>query len=120
MTQFLTSTMSPDTTFSFDTEALKQKYAEERNKRLHPSGINQYHRVEGAFERFADDPYVADTLQRDPIEEDCDVLMIGGGYGGLLIAARLAEAGIKDIRIVEKASDFGGTWCKFPPNHQCD
>ncbi len=110
MTQSMTSTLSTGTTISFDPKVLKQKYAEERNKRLHPNGIHQYHRVEGTFDQSVDDPYIIEPLKRDPIEEDCDVLVIGGGYGGLLVAARLAEAGVTNIRIVEKAGDFGGTW----------
>ena len=36
--------------------------------------------------------------------------MIGGGFGGLLAGARLREAGVEDIRIIEKGGDFGGTW----------
>ncbi len=36
--------------------------------------------------------------------------MIGGGFGGLLAGARLREAGVQDIRVIEKGGDFGGTW----------
>src|SRR5450432_1087798 len=35
---------------------------------------------------------------------------IGGGFAGLATAARLTEAGVKDVRIIEKGGDFGGTW----------
>ena len=38
------------------------------------------------------------------------MVVIGGGFGGLLAGARLREAGVKDIRIIEKGGDFGGTW----------
>ncbi|MEY3167714.1 MAG: hypothetical protein RLZZ343_1517, partial [Actinomycetota bacterium] len=31
-------------------------------------------------------------------------------FGGLLAGARLREAGIEDIRMIEKGGDFGGTW----------
>ena len=98
------------TTHKFDPQALKQKYAEERAKRLHPDAHHQYHKVSGSFSHYAEDPYVTTPLVRDSIDEECDVLVIGGGYGGLLIAARLAEVGITNVRIVEKAGDFGGTW----------
>ena len=94
----------------FDPNALKQKYLEERNKRLHPDGIHQYHKATGSLGHYVEDPYITDPIERVKIEEDCEVLVIGGGYGGLLVAARLINAGIKDIRIVEKAGDFGGTW----------
>ena len=36
--------------------------------------------------------------------------MIGGGFGGLLAGARLRQAGVESIRIIDPASDFGGTW----------
>ena len=38
------------------------------------------------------------------------MVVIGGGFGGLLAGARLREAGVSDIRIIEKGGDFGGTW----------
>ncbi len=44
-----------------------------------------------------------------------------GGFGGLLVAARLREAGVEDIRIIEKGGDFGGTWYwNRYPGAQCD
>jgi cyclohexanone monooxygenase len=36
--------------------------------------------------------------------------VIGGGFAGLLAAARLREAGVEDLRMIEKGGDFGGTW----------
>jgi cyclohexanone monooxygenase len=42
------------------------------------------------------------------IHEELDVLIIDGGFGGLLAAARLQKVGITNIRIIEKAGDFGG------------
>nr|QQZ49271.1 NAD(P)/FAD-dependent oxidoreductase [Phenylobacterium glaciei] len=38
------------------------------------------------------------------------MVVIGGGFGGLLAGARLREAGVQDIRVIEKGGDFGGTW----------
>ena len=47
--------------------------------------------------------------------------MIGGGFGGLLAGARLREAGIESIRIIEKGGDFGGTWYwNRYPGAMCD
>ncbi len=72
-------------------------------------GNEQYIEIAGEFERYLHDPYVA-PLERDPLHDDVEVLIIGGGFGGLLAGARLREAGIDDIRLVEKGGDFGGTW----------
>jgi cyclohexanone monooxygenase len=76
--------------------------------------------VKGDFAKYIDDPYV-DPIERDPVSDEVDVLIIGGGFGGLLAGARLREAGVKDIRIVEKGGDFGGTWYwNRYPGAQCD
>jgi len=47
---------------------------------------------------------------RDPVEETVEAVIMGGGYGAQLVAVRLGEAGIKNIKMIEKAADFGGTW----------
>ncbi|MEQ1784880.1 MAG: NAD(P)/FAD-dependent oxidoreductase, partial [Hyphomonadaceae bacterium] len=47
---------------------------------------------------------------RAPMFDDVDVVVVGGGFGGLLAGARLKQAGIEDVRIIEKGGDFGGTW----------
>jgi cyclohexanone monooxygenase len=94
----------------FDSDALREKYREEREKRLRPDGNDQYVEVEGEFSRFADDPYVEPGYSREPLTDEVDVAVIGGGFGGLLAGARLRQLGVEDIRILEKGGDFGGTW----------
>jgi cation diffusion facilitator CzcD-associated flavoprotein CzcO len=94
----------------FDPDALREKYREERDKRLRPDGIAQYVEPKGRFARFADDPYVAPGFTRAPLRDEVDVALIGAGFGGLLAGARLRELGIESVRIVEKAGDVGGTW----------
>ena len=90
---------------------LKKKYLEERDKRLNsrPEGNAQYKEFKGIFEKYLKDPYVQ-RVERDPIIEEVDFVVLGGGYGGQCIAAELIRAGITDIRLIEKAGDFGGTW----------
>ena len=96
---------------SFDPEALRKKYQEERDKRLHlrPQGNAQYVKIEGRFAHYLEDPYV-ERRERAPIRKDVEVAILGGGFGGLLAAARLREDGIDDILVFEKGGDFGGTW----------
>jgi cyclohexanone monooxygenase len=49
------------------------------------------------------------------------VAFIGGGFAGLLTGAKLKQAGIDDVRIIEKGGDFGGTWYwNRYPGAQCD
>jgi cyclohexanone monooxygenase len=95
---------------AFDPAALRRKYDLERDRRLRTDGNDQYVEVTGEYAHFLDDPYVDPLLSREPIVRDVEVLVVGGGFGGLLSAARLREAGFDDICIIEKGGDFGGTW----------
>jgi cation diffusion facilitator CzcD-associated flavoprotein CzcO len=105
----------------FDPALLRQKYAAERAKRLRPDGNNQYQEITGAHAHFNTDPYVKPGFTRPAMHEELDALIVGGGFGGLLAAARLQEAGITNIRIIEKGGDFGGTWYwNRYPGAQCD
>jgi len=105
----------------FDPDTLRARYREERDKRIRPDGNEQYVEVKGDFSRYIDDPYVEPGFTRAPLTDAADVLIIGGGFGGLLAGARLREAGVKDIRMIEKGGDFGGTWYwNRYPGAQCD
>ncbi len=103
-----------------DKESLKLKYAEERAKRLRSDGNEQYVQVEGKFDRYLDDPYLP-VVPRAPKTDHVTVAIIGGGFAGLVTGARLKEAGIDDVRLIEKGGDFGGTWYwNRYPGAQCD
>ena len=105
----------------FDPADLRQKYATEREKRLRADGNNQYQEITGKHAHYNADPYVAPGFTRPALQEELDAVIVGGGFGGLLAAARLQEAGITNIRIIEKAGDFGGTWYwNRYPGAQCD
>ena len=104
----------------FDPAALKAKYLEERDKRLRTDGNQQYVEVKGDFSAYVDDPYV-EREEREPVFDHVDVVVIGGGFGGLLMGGRLREAGFEDIRMIEKGGDFGGTWYwNRYPGAMCD
>ena len=106
---------------AFDPDALRARYRAERDKRLRADGNDQYVEVRGEFARFVDDPYVAPGFARAPLTDAVEVVIVGGGFGGLLAGARLREAGIDDLRIIEKGGDFGGTWYwNRYPGAQCD
>src|SRR5436305_7540627 len=103
-----------------DKDALKRKYAEERAKRLRPDGNDQYLRLTGTLGHYLDDPYTPVT-ERAPKHDHVTVAFIGGGFAGLVTGARLKEAGVDDVRIIEKGGDFGGTWYwNRYPGAQCD
>ena len=99
-----------NTPVDFDPDAMRARYRQERDKRIRQDGNEQYIEMSGDFSHFVDDPYIETAIEREPLIEDVEVLLVGGGFGGLQAGARLRDTGIEDIRIVEKGGDFGGTW----------
>ena len=83
-----------DAALGFDPDALREKYRIERDKRLRSDGNEQYQEVVGKFSHFLDDPYVEPGFTRAPLTDEVEVVIIGGGFGGLLAGARLREAGL--------------------------
>src|ERR1700741_662901 len=105
----------------FDPDALRTKYLSERDKRLRADGNDQYIEVKAEFSHYVDDPYVEPGFTREPVFDDVEFAIIGGGFGGLLMGARLREAGFQRLRVVESAADFGGTWYwNRSPGAMCD
>ena len=94
----------------FDPDALRARYRDERDRRLRPDGNAQYVEVKGRFAHFLDDPYGDPTFTRAPLTDEVEVVVIGGGFGGLLAGVRLRQAGVEGVRIIDAARDFGGTW----------
>ncbi|MCO1659911.1 flavin-containing monooxygenase [Pseudonocardia humida] len=108
----------------FDQVGLRQKYREERDKRLRPDGNAQYLDVSGELAAFAADPYLASSpggRPRAPRIAEVDVLVLGGGWSGLQMAVQLQKAGTTDFLIVDQAGDFGGVWYwNRYPGVRCD
>ncbi len=96
--------------FAFDPEELRERYRVEREKRLRKNGRDQYVRAEGDFAGYAEDIHADPGFNRSSIQRSVTALIIGGGFGGMLTAARLKMSGVEDVLIVEKGGDFGGTW----------
>ena len=102
--------MSEAVDLGFDPDALRAKYREERDKRLREDGNDQYIEVTGQFSHYIEDPYLDEEIERAPLTDEVEIAIIGGGFGGLLAGARLREAGLENIRMIEKGGEFGGTW----------
>ncbi|HEX2578122.1 MAG TPA: NAD(P)/FAD-dependent oxidoreductase [Aquihabitans sp.] len=112
--------MAPTGQPTIDREALRERYRIERDKRLRADGTDQYVEVAGRFAHYLEDPY-ATPEPRDPLTDEVDVVFVGGGFAGLVTGARLKQAGVQDVRIIEKGGDFGGTWYwNRYPGAQCD
>jgi cation diffusion facilitator CzcD-associated flavoprotein CzcO len=95
---------------SYDPEAVRAKYLAERDKRLvpHRADIRDL-KTDEHFARYRDDPFTA-LVERDPVVDEVDVVIVGGGIAGLLAGARLRQAGVERIRIIDQAGGVGGTW----------
>jgi len=76
---------------------MREKYREKRAKRVRTDGNEQYVEVTGDFSAFVEDPYIDAPIEREPLTDEVDVVVIGGGFGGLLTAARLRESGNEDF-----------------------
>ena len=108
------------TTTGIDAEALRAKYRAERDKRLRADGNEQYIEPVGKFAHYLEDPYVT-PVAREPLFDEVTVAFIGGGFAGLVTGARLKQAGVDSVRIIEKGGDVGGTWYwNRYPGAQCD
>lgn len=104
----------------FDPDWVRAKHAYERAKRLRRDGIEQFVEVTAEFSHWEDDPYV-ERVERDPVNDDVEILMIGAGLGSLIAAARMREAGLDGIRLLDRAGGVGGTWYwNRYPGVQCD
>ncbi len=105
-----------------DAEALRAKYRVERDKRMRADGEAQYAELTGPLADMVHrDPHAKADYAREPIVADIEVAIIGGGFSGLIAAARMRQEGLEDVRIIEAGSDFGGTWYwNRYPGAQCD
>lgn len=93
-----------------------QKYDDERLKRLRDDGNAQY--IDPSFHpklrHFQQDIWAKDLpnpgLDKAQNGDKYNVLLLGAGFGALSTAARLKQASIDNIVILDIAGGFGGTW----------
>jgi cation diffusion facilitator CzcD-associated flavoprotein CzcO len=101
-------------------DELRAKYRAERDKRIRPDGADQYIRPDGDWSTLFDDPYVT-PVDRPAQIRDVDVVVVGAGFSGLIMGAKLREAGVDDFVIVDRAGDVGGVWYwNRYPGAMCD
>ena len=110
-----------DTPSDIDIAALREKYRVERARRIRQEGSKQYLETADRFAAFGEvDPHTP-VVERDAIDTDIDVAVLGGGFAGLLAGAHLKKAGVEDVHIIEMGGDFGGVWYwNRYPGIQCD
>jgi len=90
--------------FNAQEQAKYREYKEARR------GAADYIAMEGDFAKYLDDVYSEAPVQREALIDECEILVVGAGFGGLLLWHKLREAGFRDVRFCEKGGDVGGTW----------
>lgn len=73
-------------------------------------GAADYMAMEGEFSRYLEDVYSGDPVPREALADECEILVVGAGFAGLLLWYKLHQAGFSDVRFCEKGGDVGGTW----------
>ncbi len=90
----------------FDEEA-QQRYKDFKEDRV---GVDDYMSLDGKFSHYLKDHYSTDPVDREALEDECEILCVGAGFAGLLLWYKLSKAGFTDVRFCEKGGDVGGTW----------
>ena len=87
--------------------AEQAKYREFKEVRR---GSADYMAMEGEFAKYLEDVYSAAPVEREALSDECEILVVGAGFSGLLLWHKLKKAGFRDVRFCEKGGDVGGTW----------
>ena len=83
------------------------KYREFKEARR---GSADYMSMDGTFSKYLEDVYSAAPIERETLADECEILVVGGGFAALLLWHKLQKAGYDDVRFCEKGGDVGGTW----------
>jgi len=104
-----------------DIPALKEKYRQERDRRIRREGQEQYVRpVDDFADAYEADPYTP-VQPREALSEEIDVAVLGGGWSGIMAGVHLRRSGIDRFRHIDHGGDFGGVWYwNRYPGLQCD
>ena len=90
--------------FTVEEQAKYREFKEARR------GAADYMAMEGEFAKYLEDVYSAEPVPREALADECDILVVGAGFAGLLLWYKLSRAGFDDVRFCEKGGDVGGTW----------
>ncbi|MBT5525563.1 MAG: NAD(P)/FAD-dependent oxidoreductase [Rhodospirillaceae bacterium] len=73
-------------------------------------GAADYMAMEGEFSKYLEDVYSAPPIEREALDDTCEILVVGAGFAGLILWYKLQAAGFTDVRFCERGGDVGGTW----------
>ena len=89
--------------FNAEEQAKYREYKEARR------GAADYMPMEGQFAKYLEDHYSAAPIEREALTDECDIVVVGAGFAGLLLWYKLSQAGFDDVRFCERGGDVGGT-----------
>ena len=87
-----------------------QEQAKYRAFKQDRAGTADYMAMEGQFSKYLEDVYSSEPVEREALDDECEILVVGAGFAGLLLWHKLRQAGFEDVRFCEKGGDVGGTW----------
>ncbi len=96
--------LPPGAVFDAQEQAKYRAFKEARR------GAADYMAMEGEFAKYLEDVYSAPPVPRDALADECEIVVVGAGFAGLLLWHKLRAAGFTDVRFCEKGGDVGGTW----------
>ncbi len=76
-------------------QAKYRKFKEER------AGAADYITMEGSFSKYLTDHYSAEPVPRESLNDECEILVVGAGFAGLLLWHKLREEGFHNVRFCE-------------------
>src|SRR5256885_17057323 len=82
--------MPAGATFNAEEQARYRAFKEARR------GAADYMAMEGEFKKYLDDVYSDPPVPREALTDECEILVVGAGFGGLLLWQKLSEAGFID------------------------
>lgn len=94
----------PGAVFNAEEQAKYREFKEQRE------GAADYMSMEGEFSKYLEDVYSAPPVEREALTDECEILVVGAGFAGLLLWYKLQKAGFNDVRFCERGGDVGGTW----------
>jgi len=94
----------PGAVFNAEEQAKYREFKETRE------GAADYMAMEGEFSKYLEDVYSAPPIEREALTDECEILVVGAGFAGLLLWYKLRAEGFTDVRFCERGGDVGGTW----------
>ena len=94
----------PGAVFNAEEQAKYREFKEAR------AGAADWVELEGEFSKYLEDVYSEPPVEREALTDECEVLVVGAGFGAMLLWYRLRDEGFTDVRFCEKGGDVGGTW----------